>query len=125
MIRQAIWPLAAIILALSAYGIGRLGGGVHIPPAMVATLPGEEASFSQEFNTRIRAQFPLGSSEDTLIDYLIAEKYMPQWRRRDAANSSVLFLNGLLCQKVISVSWRADASGVLTSVSGAYESHCL
>ena len=121
--RRAIWPVLSIILASAAYGAGRLGGGIHALPAMVATLPGEEARFSREFDDRIRARFPTGSSEGALIDYLVSEKFAPD--RRDEANASALVLDGLLCQKVIRVNWRADAGGALTQVNGAYESHCF
>jgi hypothetical protein len=31
----------------------------------------------------------------------------------------------LLCKKIIRVSWRADATGLLTEVGGTYESQCL
>jgi hypothetical protein len=33
--------------------------------------------------------------------------------------------NGLICDRIARVLWRADAAGNLTSVSGAYEDHCL
>jgi hypothetical protein len=89
--RRVIWVAAILILMAISFGFGRLGGGAHSLPAMVATIPGEEA----------------------------------EWRRRDAANSSALIPNGLICQKLIRVVWRADAAGAVTNVSGAYQSHCL
>jgi len=122
--RRALWPALTLIVAGASFGAGRLGGG-HSLPEMVATLPGEEAGFSHEFDDRIRARFPLGSSEEDLIGYLVSEKFAPEWRRRDAANASALVIDGLICQKIIRVNWRADASGLLTYVNGAYESHCL
>ena len=123
--RWAIWGLMTLLLAGGAYGLGRFGRGARMPPALVATLPGDEAGFSREFDSRMRARFPIGSSEDALIAYLASEFFAPVWRRRNDANSSVLVLNGLIREKLIRVDWRADASGVLTFVSGAYESHCL
>src|ERR1700683_926859 len=104
--RRVNWAVAILIVAFLSFGFGRLGGGAHSVPAMVATIPVDEAGFSQEFNNRIRTRFPPGSNEDALIDYLKSENFAPEWRRRDAANSSALVLDGLICQKVIRVQWR-------------------
>ena len=123
--RRIFWLGLTIAIIGASFILGRGSGGVRTLPDMVATLPGEEAQFSHEFNERIRARFPIGSEEDALIDYLVSQKFAPDWRRRDAANASILVLNGLICQKVIRVNWRAEPSGALTSVSGAYESRCL
>lgn len=121
-----VWLVVTVILAGLSYGAGRLGGsGTHSLPTMVATLPGDEAGFSREFDDRVRAQFPLGSSEDALISYLDGEHFASEWRRRDAANTSVLILNGLICKKIVHVRWRADASGVLTDIGGDYASECI
>ncbi len=109
----------------ASFAAGRLTGGFHSLPAIVATLPGDESEFSGEFDERIRARFPLGADEDKLIAYLAAEKFMPEWRRRDDPNASVFLWNGLLCKKTIRVIWRADAAGLLGEVNGTYESQCL
>src|SRR5580698_1735364 len=101
--RRVIWVAAILILMAISFGFGRLGGGAHSLPSMVATIPGDEAGFSQELNNRMRTRFPPGSSEDALIEYLKSENFAPEWRRRDAANSSALILNGLICQKLIRV----------------------
>ena len=123
--RRLIWPTLTLALMCASFATGRMNSGNRTLPTMVATLPGDEAGFSREFDERIRAQFPVGSSEDALINYLASEKFAPDWRRRDADNASALVIEGLICRKVISVNWRADAAGLLTSVTGAYESHCL
>jgi hypothetical protein len=60
-----------------------------------------------------------------LIAYLAAEKFMPEWRRRNDPNAGVFLWNGLLCKKTIRVTWRADAAGSLDEVTGTYESSCL
>ncbi len=94
-------------------------------PAIVATLPGEETEFSRELDGRIRERFPIGTSEDKLIDFLASENFVPDWRRRDTVNSSSFVESGLICRKIVRVRWRADAAGLLTEVGGVYESHCL
>jgi hypothetical protein len=115
---------AILILAVLSFGFGGLGGGAHTLPTMVSTIPGHEVLLTG-IQQRVRTRFPPGSSEDALVEYLESENFAPEWRRRDAVNSSALVLNGLICQKVIRVQWRADAAGALVEVSGACQSHCL
>jgi len=94
-------------------------------PEIVATLPGDESEFSREFDDRIRARFPIGSSEEKLVDFLANEGFFPDWRRRDNSNASFFVQSGLICQKIVRVFWRAGAPGDLTDVRGSYESRCL
>lgn len=123
--RRAIGPALTLILMFASFFVGRTTGSLHTLPAIAATLPGDESEFSRELDTRIRQRFPIGSSEDQLIEYLASEKFTPEWRRRDESNASVFVRDGLLCRDIVRVSWRADASGILVDVSGAFESHCL
>lgn len=123
--RRAIWPAVTLVLLFASFAAGRMTGGFHALPAIAATLPGDESEFSRELNGRIRERFPIGTSEDKLIDYLASEKFAPEWRRRDDSNASVFVWNGLICTKAVRVFWRADATGVLTDLNGAYESKCL
>ena len=123
--RFALWPVATLVLMFASFAVGRLTGAFHGLPALVATLPGDESEFSREFDERLRARFPPGASEDKLIAYLAAERFAPEWRRRDDPNASVFLWNGLLCKKTIRVTWRADAAGLLGEVNGTYESSCL
>jgi hypothetical protein len=62
--------------------------------------------------------FPAGSKEDDLIDYLDAEGFVPEWRRRNGQNAGRFVHNGLLCRKI--VHWSVDDRGRLTNVSGGY-----
>jgi hypothetical protein len=123
--RLALWPIVTLGLMFASFAAGRLTGAFHSLPALVATLPGDESEFSREFDERMRERFPVGASEEALIAYLAGEKFRPEWRRRDDANASAFVWSGLLCTKIIRVSWRADAAGLLEEVSGSYESSCL
>lgn len=124
LMHSAIWPVATLVLMMLSFAAGRMTGFRSLPE-IVATLPGDELEFSRELDGRIRERFPVGTSEDKLLAYLDSEQFVPEWRRRDGANSSSFISNGLICQKVAHVRWRADPAGVLTEISGAYESHCL
>ncbi len=122
---RAAWCALTLILMIASFTIGRLAGSFHSLPEIVATLPGIESDFSQEFDARIRERFPIGSSEENLIGYLTAEGFVPEWRQRNEANASVLVHAGLLCEKSVRVFWRTDEAGMLTEIAGAYESQCI
>jgi hypothetical protein len=123
MLRLA-WAAATLILAALSFGAGRMTPGARIVPEIVATLPNDESQFSREFDARVRERFPIGTSQDKLIGYLVGANFVPDWPQ-DGANASMFIFNGLICDRIARVLWRADAAGNLTHVSGAYESHCL
>jgi hypothetical protein len=120
----AIWAAATILSAGFAFAAGE-GAAFRPFPEIVATLPGDESEFSREFDDRLRQRFPIGSSEDKLLAFLASENFLPDWRRRDGLNASFFVQNGLICERVARVFWRADAGGALTQVRGSYESQCL
>ena len=123
--RKLAWPVVTLVLMAVSFVVGRKTGGFRPLPAIAATLPGDEPAFSQELDARIRERFPVGTSEEKLIAYLADAGFSPEWRRRDDANASVFIWNGLICTKVIRVTWRSDERGALSEVTGAYESQCL
>ncbi len=110
---------------IASFGAGKLAGGMRSLPEIAATLPGDESQFDHELDGRIRDRFPVGTSEDKLIDYLATENFKPEWRHRDGANAGAFVWNGLLCTKIVRVLWQADRAGSITEVSGGYQSHCL
>jgi hypothetical protein len=118
------WAAATLILVALAFAAGRMTLGVRIMPEIVATLPGDESQFSRELDARLRERFPIGTSQDKLIGYLVGANFVPDWPRHDG-NASMFIFNGLMCAKTVHVLWRADAAGSLTNVRGAYEDHCL
>jgi hypothetical protein len=122
--QRAIWPVATLLLAGFSFVAGR-GSGFRPFPEIVATLPGDESTFSQGFDDRLRQRFPIGSSEDKLLGFLVSENFVPDWRRRDDPNASFFVQNGLICQRSARVVWRADAAGTLTEIRGSYGSQCL
>jgi hypothetical protein len=124
LMHRAIWSASALLLATAAFAAGRFSSFGPFPE-IVATLPGGESEFSREFDERLRERFPIGSSEDKLLALLANEGFFPDWRSRDNPNASFFVQSGLICQKIIRVFWRADASGILTDVRGSYESHCI
>ena len=73
---RAFWPAVTLTLMSASYGAGRMTDRFRPLPAIVATLPGEEAEFSRELDGRIRERFPIGTSEDKLIDFLASENFV-------------------------------------------------
>ena len=118
------WAAATLILLALSFAAGRMTLGVRIMPEIVATLPGDESQFSRELDARLRERFPIGSTQDKLIGYLVGANFVPDWPHR-GDNVSLFIFNGMLCDRTARVFWRADAAGILTNISGAYESHCL
>jgi hypothetical protein len=122
--QRVAWAAATLLLMGLSFGAGRMTLGVRIMPEIVATLPGDESQFSRELDARLRERFPVGTAQDKLIGYLVGANFAPDWPQ-GGANASLFIFNGLLCDRIVRVLWRADAAGTLTDVSGAYESHCL
>jgi hypothetical protein len=123
-VRWALWSTSALLLATASFAAGRISSFRPLPE-IVATLPGDESEFSRELDDRVRKRFPIGSSEDKLVDFLTNENFLPDWRRRDSPNASFFVQSGLICQKIVRVLWRAEAAGALTDLRGSYESRCL
>jgi hypothetical protein len=123
--QRAIWPVVTLCLMVLSFAAGRVIFSLNGLPDIVATLPGDESEFSRELNVRIREQFPMGTSEETLLAFLKGEGFAPDWRQRNEPNASVFVHNGLLCKKIVRVFWHADSAGVLMEDSATYESLCL
>jgi hypothetical protein len=121
---RVAWAAATLILMGVSFAAGKMTLGVRVMPEIVATLPGDESQFSHELDDRLRERFPIGTSQDKLVGYLIGANFVPDWPQRDG-NASMFIFNGLLCDRIARVQWRADSAGVLTKVNGSYESHCL
>jgi hypothetical protein len=124
MMRLVAWAAATLVLMALSFAAGRMTLGERIMPEIVATLPNDESQFSRELDARLRERFPIGTSQDKLIGYLVGANFVPDWPQQ-GANASQFIFNGLLCERSARVLWRADAAGTLTYISGAYESHCL
>jgi hypothetical protein len=125
IMRRSIWLIALLALMSASYALGRVTIKSNGLPEIAATLPGDESDFSRELDERIRERFPVGSAEEPLLYYLRTQNFTPDWRQRDDPNTAYFLHQGLICEQTIRVTWRADASGRLTSIGGEYESHCI
>lgn len=96
-------------------------------PALVRGLDGDEAQVDTEFARRVRAQFPVGSSQAVLIATLSEQGFTPKsWRPELGASSAEFNDSNLACNVVADIHWRADTAGNLTFVKGSYHEHgCL
>jgi hypothetical protein len=124
MMRRLAWAGAALILMALSFAAGKMTLGERIMPEIVATLPNDESQFSRELDARLRERFPIGSSQDKLIGYLVGANFAPDWPQ-GGANASQFVFDGLMCERSARVLWRADPAGALTYISGSYQSHCL
>jgi hypothetical protein len=124
LMHRLAYAAAMLILMALSFAAGRMTLGVRIMPEIVATVPGDESQFSRELDARLRERFPVGTSQDKLVGYLVGANFVPDWPQR-GANVAVFIFNGLMCAKTVGVLWRSDAAGSLTSIGGAYKDHCL
>jgi len=124
MMRRLAWAGATLVLMALSFAAGKMTLGERIMPEIVATLPNDESQFSRELDARLRERFPIGSSQDKLIGYLVGANFVPDWPQHGVNESEFIF-NGLMCDRIAHVSWKADAAGALTNIGGSYESHCL
>jgi hypothetical protein len=97
--------------------------------ALTADLGGHTwAEASAEFDHRLKARFPAGSSEDALIAELRREGFVKYDWRYDVAQEHQAWRteNDFVCNKDAIAFWRANAAGVLTAIRGVYrEAGCL
>jgi hypothetical protein len=121
--RRVIWVSALLAVAFgNLLFIAWWSGSFQPVPRILATLPG---SWSEaEFKRQVTTTFPVGSSEDYMIATLASQGFKPDWRRRDGENSASYSESGLLCRREAKVTWRSDAQGALTSISGLYRETC-
>jgi hypothetical protein len=118
-----IWPILVILIGNLLFFVW--WGGIFKPlPPLLETLPGSWTDAASEFKARIDERFPVGSSEDKLIEVLTGEGFRPDWPHRNDAASASFIHPGLLCNREARVLWRADQLGVLTSVDGRYLVTC-
>ena len=76
---RVAWVAATLLLMALSFAAGRMTLGARIMPEIVATLPNDESQFSRELDARLRERFPVGTSQDKLIGYLIGANFVPDW----------------------------------------------
>jgi hypothetical protein len=125
LLRTWTWVLASAVLAIASFLVGRTTADFRSLPEIVATLPGDESAFGRELDARLHERFPVGSNQESLVAYLANAGFLPEWPRRDGFYGSSFIKSGTICTKIIHVVWRANSRGILTDISGSYESRCI
>lgn len=101
------------------------------PDAPLTTgLPSEWSKMSLEFDRRLKQQFPIGTSEEAMINELKSQGFVrDDWAYQVPNHQEALALrseNDFVCNKGAFVYWRSDNSGKIISVRGEYrEMGCL
>ena len=93
---------------------------VPLPP-LLQGIGGERRpdAGQDELDHRIRARYPLGSSEAALVEELAAEGFTPGAPMRPGARTESFTRMGFPRRDAF-VSWTADENGRLTSIEGRY-----
>ena len=93
-------------------------------PALAADLSTVNATARQEFSERVRARFPVGSTERALMLELWAEGFDRPGGTDGQRSWASLTRRSLVCNKAWTVTWAADDSGHLTAVDGTFIPSC-
>jgi hypothetical protein len=95
---------------------------------LTAGLNGPWKVISAEFDKRVEAMFPLGSSEIDMKKELHRQGFsLPDLTAEFAQRGEAIRReDGFVCNKAAYIRWQADKQGRLTSISGEYrEEGCL
>ncbi len=95
---------------------------------LTAGLLGEWGAISTKFDSRIKAIFPVGSSEAEMGAKLQKQGFNRQdWQSSvEQEHTAMRREDRFPCNQAAYVYWHADAEGRLTSIKGAYrEEGCL
>lgn len=96
------------------------------PSHLTAGLPRGWGKASSQFNARLRARFPVGSSANTLIDGLASEGFTPTWFEADGEYGAKRDESSFPCNVAARVFWRVGQTGTVSAVRGTYhEEGCL
>ena len=93
-----------------------------LPSPLTAKLHGEWKAISAEFDSRVRASFPIGSPEGQMMAELERQGFSPEsvaWAG-ESEHATKRPENDWVCHKSAYVLWRTDTEGRLTSVRGLY-----
>ena len=114
-----------IVLLCSALAVAGCQGA---PPPLGAGLPGGTwATVSQVFDARVKARFPVGSSESSMLLELGRQKFLLSLPLTVGARYSVTAVRdvpGFPCRRHWSVTWSTH-SGLITDIAGSYSGTCL
>lgn len=92
-------------------------------PPIASKLPSDVRTAEPEFDRRVKAAFPLGSSEEKTITELRRLGFVVSSRGTDGYRFADIKRGGMICQTIWSVRWKAEA-GQLREVFGVYGFRC-
>ena len=96
------------------------------PSRLTEGLPRGWGNASSQFDARLRARFPVGSSANALIDGLAAEGFTPTWFEADGEYGAKRDEGSFVCNVAARAFWRVGQTGTVSAVRGTYhEEGCL
>ncbi|WP_408588136.1 hypothetical protein [Novosphingobium sp.] len=116
MRRLAISLLIGMLSGCSSAGLRQL-------PSIADNLPSDVRDAEPEFDRRVKAAYPRGSSEENVIADLRRNGFEVSPREPDGYRFADLKRGNLICQTIWSVRWKAEA-GMLGEVFGVYGFRC-
>jgi hypothetical protein len=95
--------------------------------SLTENLPARWDDATREFDRRLKARFPLGSSAAAMAQELQRQGFEPAaWTGLDPVTQALRDESNFVCTIRARVEWRTDEAGLLRSISGRYhEEGCL
>lgn len=119
--------IGVILLIITAMVVCYIQGHLKPPVPLTMGLQGSWETISAEFDTRVKAQFPLGLSEIDMGKELQLQGFSRHdWNTGGRKGDAIRREGDFVCNKAAYIHWQADTQGRLTSISGEYrEEGCL
>ena len=96
------------------------------PSRLIEGLPRGWGNASSQFDARLKARFPVGSSTNAIIDGLAAEGFTPTWFEADGEYGAKRDEGSFVCNLAARVFWRVGQTGTVSAIRGTYrEEGCL
>jgi hypothetical protein len=116
------WTAGAVAAAAALWSLYACSA----TPPLASNLSANFADGEREFDRRIQARFPVGSSAAEIALELIRQGFKPTPERGDSASTRVYsFHKGAFpCDLVWNIVWREDSNGKVTATKGVYGAIC-
>lgn len=125
------WALCAAAIMVSVVGTAiwcSVRSESKPPVPLTAGLRGTWAAASAELDGRVKAKFPLGSSDTDMGAELVHQGFSRQdWNSSpNEEHEAVRHEDNIVCRKAARIHWRVNNEGRLTAIRGEYrEEGCL
>ena len=115
----------AVVGAALTFSVGFLAFALRDTPrpSIFASLPTNTVDIAPAVDQAVRAEFPIGASEDRVISVLSAMGFVI--RQGEEGLWADYTAGGSLCTESFVVSWETRPDDLISDISGDYHLSCL